>query len=48
MQSDDHFLTVCRYVERTALHSSLVERANDWTWGSLRLGVPRTRGPARH
>jgi putative transposase len=36
VQSDDHFLTVCRYVERNALRAGLVERAEDWRWGSLR------------
>ena len=32
---DDHFRTVCRYVERNALRAKLVERAEDWRWGSL-------------
>jgi putative transposase len=35
VQSDDHFLTVCRYVERNALRAGLVTRAEDWRWGSL-------------
>ena len=35
VQSDEHFLTVCRYVERNALRANLVERANDWKWCSL-------------
>ena len=35
VQSDDHFLTVCRYVERNALRAGLAERAEDWPWGSL-------------
>ena len=35
MQSDDHFLTVCRYVERNALRAGLAPRAEDWLWGSL-------------
>ena len=35
VQSDEHFLTVCRYVERNALRAGLVERAEDWRWGSL-------------
>lgn len=35
VQGDDHFLTLCRYVERNALRANLVERAQDWTWGSL-------------
>ena len=35
VQSDEHLLTVCRYVERNALRANLVERAEDWSWGSL-------------
>jgi putative transposase len=35
VQSDNHFLTVCRYVERNALRAGLVRRAEDWAWGSL-------------
>ena len=35
VQSDRHFLTVCRYVERNALRASLVRRAEDWPWSSL-------------
>jgi putative transposase len=35
MQSDEHFLTVCRYVERNALRANLVKRAEDWRWSSL-------------
>lgn len=35
VQDDDHFLVVCRYVERNALRANLVERAQDWRWGSL-------------
>ena len=35
IQDDSHFLTVCRYVERNALRAELVERAEDWRWGSL-------------
>jgi putative transposase len=44
VQSDEHFLTVCRYVERNALRANLVGRAEDWRWG--RLGVPRTKDDA--
>jgi putative transposase len=36
VQSDHHFLTVCRYVERNASRAGLVERAEEWRWGSLR------------
>ena len=35
VQDDDHFLTVCRYVERNALRANLVKRAEDWRWSSL-------------
>jgi putative transposase len=40
IEADEHFLAVCRYVERNALRAGLVERAQDWRWGSLgrRLG----------
>jgi putative transposase len=31
----DDFRTVCRYVESNALRAGLVERAEDWRWGSL-------------
>ncbi|TWT66606.1 transposase [Allorhodopirellula solitaria] len=34
-QADEHFLTVCRYVERNALSSKLVSNAEDWQFGSL-------------
>ena len=35
LQDDEHFLSVCRYVERNAARASLVTRAEDWSWGSL-------------
>ena len=35
VEADDHFLTVCRYVERNALRTRLVKRAQDWRWCSL-------------
>ena len=35
MQEDDHFQALVRYVERNALRAGLVERAEDWEWGSL-------------
>jgi putative transposase len=34
-QSDQHLLTVARYVERNALRAKLVDAAQDWRWGSL-------------
>src|SRR5207244_11561664 len=35
VQTDEHFLTVCRYVERNALRARLVPRAEDWRWSCL-------------
>jgi len=35
VESDGHFFTVCRYVERNALRAGLVARAEDWRWCSL-------------
>ena len=35
VQHDDHFHTVCRYVERNALTAKIVKRAEDYRWGSL-------------
>lgn len=35
IQADDHFLAVCRYVERNALRAQLVRRAELWKWCSL-------------
>jgi putative transposase len=35
IQTDEHFLTVARYVERNALRADLVQRAEDWRWSSL-------------
>jgi len=35
VQEDEHFYTVCRYAERNALRSGLVEQAEGWRWSSL-------------
>ena len=35
VQCDDHFLTLCRYVERNALRAGLVESAEEWRWAGL-------------
>lgn len=40
VQADEHFLTLCRYVERNALRAGLVARAEDWPWCSLRRHSP--------
>lgn len=36
VQTDAHFLTVTRYVERNPLRANLVNRAEGWHWSSLR------------
>ena len=35
VQANEHFLTVCRYVERNALRAKLVRKAEHWRWSSL-------------
>ena len=35
VDTDAHFLTVARYVERNALRARLVRRAENWRWDSL-------------
>ena len=35
VQDDDHFYTLCRYVERNALKANLVKSAGQWRWNSL-------------
>jgi len=35
VQDDGHFSTVASYIEANALRSNLVERAEEWRWGSL-------------
>ena len=36
IQSDEHFATVLRYIERNPLRAGLVERSQDWEWSSLK------------
>jgi putative transposase len=35
VEEDEHLLVVLRYVERNPLRAGLVQRAEDWRWGSL-------------
>jgi putative transposase len=35
VSDDNHFLWVCRYIERNPLRAGLVRRAEDWPWSSL-------------
>jgi putative transposase len=37
VQRDEHFLSVCRYIERNALRAKLVQRAEAWRWSSLHV-----------
>lgn len=41
VQTDEHFLTMARYVERNVCRVKLVRRAEDWQWSS---GWRRTQG----
>src|SRR5208282_6125268 len=34
VEADEHYWSVCRYVERNALRAGLVQRAEEWRWGS--------------
>lgn len=34
IETDEHLLTVCRYVERNPVRAGLVSRAEDWPWSS--------------
>ena len=34
VQTDEHFITVVRYVERNALRAQMVARAESWKWNS--------------
>ena len=53
VESDEHFLTLCRYVEANPRRARLVPRAEEWPWGGLarRLGrataVPLSSWPLR-
>ena len=35
IQKDEHFLKVCRYVDRNALTADLVQKAEDWPYSSI-------------
>lgn len=35
VEQDDHFFSVCRYVQRNPLRAGLVSRAELWRWSSL-------------
>ena len=35
VSSDEHFLTLCRYVEANPCRAKLLDRAEEWPWGGL-------------
>jgi putative transposase len=39
VESDGHLLALCRYVERNPVAAGMVERAEQWRWGSLWIGM---------
>ncbi len=45
IQTDDHFLAVCRYVERNPLRARLVTSAECWPWSSLSQRCKNSDGP---
>jgi putative transposase len=42
IKQDEHLLTVLRYVERNPVRAGLVERAEDWPWGSCAARISRS------
>ena len=44
VQTDEHFLTVARYVERNAVRAGLVGRAEHWQWSSLNRSLHEDGG----
>lgn len=45
VQEDEHYFTLCRYVERNPLRANLVPRAELWRWSSLWHRVQQTQVP---
>jgi putative transposase len=45
IQEGEHFLTVCRYVERNALRAKLAPDAQSWRWSSLWHREHQTQAP---
>ena len=42
VQQDNHFILLCRYVERNPVRARLVNRSEDWNWCSLSLRSKNT------
>jgi len=47
VETDDHFLTVARYVERNPLRAGAVRKAQNWRWSSLRRRIDSEDNPAQ-
>jgi putative transposase len=47
IEEDEHLLTVLRYVERNPLRAGLVDRAEAWSWSSLRWLASPDRASVR-
>ena len=47
VQTDDHLLRVCRYVERNALRAGLVARAELWRWSSVWTRAQTALAPSK-
>lgn len=45
VETDEHFYSVARYVERNALRAGLVATAESWRWGSLWRRVNNVHAP---
>ena len=45
VETDEYFYSLTRYVERNALRAGLVERAEEWRYGSLRRRVNNAQRP---
>lgn len=43
VDSDSYFLALVKYVERNPVRSKLVERCEDWQWGSSRRRISGTK-----
>jgi putative transposase len=46
IQRSGHFLRVCHYVERNPVRAGLLQRAEEWRWGSLWLRCHSDERPA--
>jgi putative transposase len=47
IEQDEHLATVLRYVQRNPLRAGLVQRVEDWRWGSAWARLNPERGPCR-